>query len=181
MKKWMYLIFPGLMLAGFLAIYLSFSKDAELREKARAAEVAKKEKDASEKKKEAEEKAAKDARERAAARDAEEAKKEADKVAKQAAADKDVKDETARLLAKGDAAQKEVSQHELELDRLHKDKDKASREAFDLAKKVELAHVAVRTAEADAQRMIEMIARRAADSSMTRMPAPPPPPPPAAK
>ena len=177
MKKWMYLIFPGLMLAGFLAIYMSFSKDAELREKARAAEVDKKQKDDKQKKDEAEEKAKKDAIERQAVREADEAKKEADKAAKQAGDDKIVKDETAKLLAKGDAAQKEVSQHELTLDRLHKDKDKASREAFALAQQVELAHVAKRNAEIESQRLVEMISRRAADSSMTRLPLPPPPPP----
>ena len=180
MKKWMFLIFPGLMLAGFLVIYMSFSKEAELREKTRAAEMAKKEKDVADKKKMDEETAAKDARKRQADREADEAKKEADKAAKLAADDKIVKDETAKLLAKGDAAQKEVSQHELTLDRLHKEKDKASREAFDLAKNVELAHVARRNAEIESQRLVEMISRRAADSSMTRLP-PPPPPPPAAK
>jgi hypothetical protein len=60
------------------------------------------------------------------------------------------------------------------LDSVRKAKDKANRESFDLAKQVELAKVAKRNAEFEVQRTTEMISRRAADSSLTRLPPPPP-------
>lgn len=177
MKKWMYLIFPGLMLGAFLIFFFAHQKDSDAREAARL-EVAKKQEDEKAKAKaEAERKASIDAKERQAAREKEDADKEAAKLAKQAAADKEVKDTTDKALAEGDKFAKEVSKLEIDLDTLHKGKDKASREAFDLAKQVELAKVAKRNAEFEIQRTTEMISRRASDSSLTRMPPPPPLPP----
>ena len=38
MKKWMYLIFPGVMLAGFLVIYFSHKAKAEEKERAHIAQ-----------------------------------------------------------------------------------------------------------------------------------------------
>lgn len=171
MKKWMYLIFPSVMLAGFLVIYFSHREKAEAKEKAHIAQVAREKADAEEKKKVAEAKAREDAKKRQDERDAEERKKEADKAAKQAADDKKVRDQTAEYTAKGDSAAKQVSALEIELDRLRKEKDKTSREAFDMAKQVELTRIARRNAELEIQRMNEMVIRRASESSMTRPPA----------
>ena len=174
MKKWMYLIFPGIMLGAFLAVFFSHQKEAQAREKVRTELAKKLESEKAAKKAEAEKKASIDAKERQKAREKEDADKEAAKLAKQAAADKEVKDATDKALAEGDKAAKEVSALDIELDRLRKSKDKSNREAFDLAKQVELAKVAKRNAEFDIQRTTEMISRRAADSSLTRMPPPPP-------
>lgn len=179
MKKWMYLIFPSVMLAGFLVIYFSHKKEAEAKEARHIAQVAKDKQDAEDKKKVAEAKAREDAKKRADERDAEEKKKEEEKAAKQAADDKKVHDQTAEYTAKGDAASKQAGSLEIELDRLRKEKDKTSRESFDLAKKVELARIARRNAELEIQRMTEMISRRASDSSLVRPPVIPTPPPPA--
>lgn len=176
MKKWMYLIFPSVMLAGFLVIYFSHKKEAEEKEARHIAQVAKERADAEQKKKVAETKAREDAKKRAEEREAEERKKEEEKAAKQAADDKKVRDTTAEYTAKADAASKEASKLEIELDRLRKEKDKTSRETFDLAKQVELARIARRNAELEIQRMTEMIARRASDSSLTRPPIVPAPP-----
>lgn len=170
MKKWMYLIFPSVMLAGFLVIYFSHKKESEEKEARHIAQMAKEKSEAEEKKKAAEVKAREDAKKRADERDAEERKKEAEKAAKQAADDKKVRDATAEYTAKGQAAEKQVKALEAELDRLRKDKDKSNRETFDLAKQVELARIARRNAELEIQRMTEMIARRASDSSLTRPP-----------
>ena len=177
MKKWMYLIFPSVMLAGFLVIYFSHKEKAEEKERAHIAAVAKEKADAEEKKKVAEAKAREDARKRQEERDAEEKKKEAEKAARQAADDKKVRDQTTEYTAKADAAAKQVNALEVELDRLRKEKDKTTRETFDLAKQVELARIARRNAELEIQRMTEMMVRRASDSSLTRPPALPPPPP----
>lgn len=181
MKKWMYIIFPSVMLAGFLVIYFSHKEKAEAKERAHIAQVAKEKADAEEKKKVAEAKAREDAKKRQEERDAEEKKKEAEKLAKQAADDKKVRDQTAEYTAKADAAAKQVNSLEIELDRLRKEKDKTSRESFDLAKQVELARIARRNAELEIQRMTEMISKRAAESSMTRPPALPATPTPAGK
>ena len=124
-----------------------------------------------------ERKASLDAKERQAAREKEEADKIAAKLAKLAAADKEVKDATDKATADGDKAAKEVSKLDIELDSLRKSKDKQNREAFELAKQVELAKVDKRNAEFEIQRTTEMISTRAANSSLTRMPPPPPLPP----
>jgi hypothetical protein len=179
MKKWMYLIFPGVMLAAFLVFYLSHKKDAEEKERVHIAKVAQEKADLEAKKKDAEQKAREDAKKRQDEREAEDRKKEEEKAAKQAADDKKVRDATAEYTAKANAAAKEVAAREAELDRLRKEKDKTNRETFEMAKQVELARIARRNAELEIQRMTEMIARRAADSSMTRPPMLPQPPAPA--
>jgi len=176
MKKWIYLIFPTVLLVGLFVIYTGHVKQAEEEARGVAAEVAKARADADEKKKSAESKARADAKKRQDERDAEEKKKSDEKSARQAADDKKVADQTAEFLAKAGAAQKQVSALEAELDRLRKDEDKASRDNFETAKKVELARIARRTAELEIQRTTDMIARRAEQSSMTRPPPPPPAP-----
>ena len=170
MKKWMYLIFPGLALAGFLVFYISHKEAAEQKERAHVEQVAQEKAAADAKKKVAEAKAREDAKKRADERDAEEKKKEDEKAAKQAADDKQVRDKTTEYLAKGAAAEQDVKKFEAELDRLRKERDKTSRESFDIAKQVELARVARRNAELEIQRMTEMVIKRASDSSLTRPP-----------
>ncbi|MBI5690375.1 MAG: hypothetical protein HZC55_09775 [Verrucomicrobia bacterium] len=177
MKKWMYLIFPGIMLVGFVFIYLGHVEETHRKEEEAKKKVAQERADLEAKKKAAEAKAREDAKKRQDERDAEEKKKEDEKAAKQAADDKKVADATAEYTAKGDAAQKQVTALEQELDRLRKEKDKTSRESFDLAKQVELARIARRNAELEIQRMTEMVHRRASDSSLVRPPAVPTPPP----
>ena len=116
---------------------------------------------------------------RPAEREAEEKKKDEDGRAKQAAIDKQIKDETAAANAEADKLHKEVTALQVELDRLQKDRDSLGRQAFDAARQVEAAKVERRNAEMESQRVLEMIVKRAADSSLTRLPPPPPPPAPA--
>ena len=142
MKKWMYLIFPSVMLAGFLVFYFSHAKEAEAKEAQHIAQIAKDKAAADEKKKIAETKARDDARKRTEERDAEEKKKDEEKAAKQAADDKKVRDSTTEYTSKAEAAEKKVAAQNAELDRLRKEKDKTSRETFELAKQVELARIA---------------------------------------
>jgi hypothetical protein len=177
MKKWMYLIFPGAMLGLFLVFFLSHSKEAEEREKVRIEALNKKIAEDAAKKKSDEDRARKDAEERATKRAEEDAKKEADKIAKQAAIDKEVKDATEKALADQVAAQKDIDRLEAELEALHKQKDQTSREAFELAKQVELAKVAKRNAEIEIQRTVQMVSKRTGEGFLTRLPPPPPPPP----
>lgn len=177
MKKWMYLIAPCVMTAGFLVIYLSHKEQAEAKERAHVAQVAKDRAAAEEKKKVAETKAREDARKRQEERDAEEKKKSDEKAARQAADDKKVQDSIAEYTAKGNAAAKQVAALEIELDRVRKEKDATSRASFETAKQVELSRVARRNAELEIQRMTEMVVRRASDSAMTKPPVIPVAPP----
>lgn len=174
MKKWMYIVFPGIMLALFLVVYTTHKKEAEEREALRERKVQEKLEADKQQKQIAEERAAEDAKKRAAERDAEDRKKEEDRKKKQAAIDKDIADETARFKSEADKSAKDASNLEIELDRLHKEKDALGRDDFELAKQVELARVAKRNAELQEQHLTAMIAQRADTSAMARMPAPPP-------
>ncbi len=179
MKKWMYLIFPGAMLGLFLVFFLSHTKEAEEREKVRQEVLTKKIADDAAKKKADEDRARADAEKRAKERADEEAKKEADKIAKQAAIDREIKEATDKAMAEAAASQKTIDTLEADLERVHKQKDQLIRESFDIAKQVELAKVAKRTAEMEIQRTVDLIAKKAQDSYLVRLPPPPPPPPPA--
>lgn len=182
MKKWMFIIFPGAMLAIFLTFFLSHKKEMETNEAVRAATAARQQQETDAKKKADEETAHRDAVKRAEEHAAEDKRKSDEKTAKQAAADKEVQDATNKALADGDKAAQEARRLEMDLENLRKAKDRLSREAFESAQQVELAKVARRNAELEEQRTIEMIANRADNSLIARPPAavvpllaPPPP------
>ena len=179
MKKWMYLLAPAVMLAGFLVIYFTHAKESEEREAHRAKVIADEQAAAAKKKADAEAKAAKDAKDRQVANEKEQADKEAARVAKQAAADKEVRDQTQEFVNRIDKAGKETARLEIDLDAIRKQKDTLSRETFEAAKKVELARIAKRNAELEIQRVTDMIQKRTSESFLLRLPPPPPPPAPA--
>lgn len=170
MKKWIYLIVPAVLMVGFLFIYFGHVETMHAEKAAKAASATQAKAEADAKKKDAEEKARSDAKQRQEEREAEEARKEKEKTDKQAADDKKVVDAIAEFTAKANSASKQVAAFEAELDRARKEKDRLSRETFDLAKQVELARIARRNAELEIQRMTEMIARKAGESAMTRPP-----------
>ncbi|ACB75623.1 hypothetical protein [Opitutus terrae] len=173
MKKWMYLVSVGSLLAIFLFFYFAHVEEARILDKKRTEEAAAKAKVEADRKAEIEQKARDDAAKRAADRAAEEAKKEADRAAKQAAEDKKVKDATDAANAKADGYAKQAGELEVQLSALRTQKEKLNREEFELAKQVELARVAKRNAELEIQRMTDMIAKRAADSAIATPPPPP--------
>lgn len=176
MKKWMYLIFPGVMLGLFLVFFLSHQEEMEVREADRKAKVEAKAAADKAQKDEAERKAREQALAQAREREEKEQAKIEERRAKQAAADKKVADDTNASKAEGDRLRKEAMALEQQLKKLHEDKDRVNREAFELAKQVELGEVARRNAELESARMTEMIARRAASSAMATVPPPPPAP-----
>jgi hypothetical protein len=173
MKKWMYLIFPGIGLGLFLILYFAEVKKMDEKERAHAAEVAKEKKADDDRKaklqQEANESAAKKAQERAD----ELAKKEADKAAKWKAEGDKIQEDTNKANAEAAASTKKIADLENQLNALHNQRDQANREYLDLIKSVELTKVERRTAELEIQRMTKMIADKAADSAMTKMPPPP--------
>jgi hypothetical protein len=176
MKKWMYVVFPGIMLALFLIVYTSHVKEAEQREVQRQAKLEADIAAEKQKRKEAEERAAVDAQKRQKEREEEDRKKEADRRKKKEAQDKEISDDYERYKNGADEAAKTAGQLEIELDRLRKQRDDLSREDFALAKEVEKVRIDKQNAEMRQQHMTAMIAQRAQNSAMAAMPPPPPPP-----
>ena len=166
----MYVLSVGGMLAVFLFFYFAFLKDTEMKEKQRAEQVVKERKAEEVRKAAIEAKAREDAAKRTAERAAADAKKEADKIARWEAEGQKIQDATNAANAKADAFSKQISNLEIQLNSLRANKEKLNREAFEFAKQVEQARINKRNAEMEIQRMTDMIAKRAADSSLTRMP-----------
>ena len=180
MKKWMYLIVPAILMVGFVFVYFSHVEKTHEKERIAKAKVVAEKAEADRKKKDAEDKARADAKKRQDDRDAEEKKKEDEKIAKQRADDEKVRSATAEFVTKATNAAKQGQQLEKDLENFRREKDRLTREAFDIAKQVELARIARRNAELEIQRMTEMITQRASNSSLVRPPALPTPPAPAA-
>lgn len=176
MKKWMYVLAPGAMLAVFLFFYFASRTESLAREKAHKEEVAREKAEADEKKHIAEVKAREDADRRNAEREAEEAKAAKEKEAKYQASMDRIQADTDKSNKQAEEYAKHVSELTIELDSLHKQKDELTRAAFAESKKIELAEVARENAEMEIQRMVGMIADRADQSILVKMPPAPPPP-----
>ncbi len=174
MKKWLYVLFPTALLGIFLFYYFASKAETEAREKAHREQVAREVADANQKKAIAEAKAREDAERRNIERAAEEAKAAKEKEDKYNQEMARIKAETDRSNATAEEYSKKVSELTIELENLHKQKDSLTREDFELAKKIELAEVARRNAEMEIQRYNDMIANRADQSLMAKMPPPPP-------
>ena len=175
MKKWMYIISVGSMLAVFLFFYFAHLKEMEIRDRIHAAETAKKLKEEADRKAAIEAKAREDAERRAAERTAADAKKEADRLAKWEAVGRTIQADTDSFNAKANTYSKQVSQLEVELDALRTNKEKLNRETFEFEKQVEQARIEKRNAELENQRMTDMIAKKADESSMAHAPVVPKP------
>jgi hypothetical protein len=174
MKKWMYVISVGGMLAVFLFFYFAHLKEMDIKDRQRAEEQARIAKAEAERKATIEAKAREDAERRAAERAAADAKKEADRLAKWEAQSREIQETTDKLNSEGEALAKQASELDVQLNALRTEKEKLNREAFELSKQVEQARIAKRNAELEIQRMTDMIAKRASDSSLARAPAPAP-------
>jgi chromosome segregation ATPase len=177
MKKWLFVISPACMLAVFLVFYFANRKEEEVKEAAHQAELARQRSEADEKKRIAEQKAHEDAEKRNQDRIAQEAATAKEKQDKYDAAMARIKADTDASNASAEKYSKQVSDMTIELDNLNKQLDSLTRQNFDYLKKVQLAEVNRHDAEMDIQRMVDMIAERADQSSMTKMPPPPPAPP----
>jgi len=175
MKKWMFVIFPGILLLIFLFFYHQTTAMREVREQAHAEAVAQQKAADAAHKQMIEDKARQDAEKRAADAAADEAKKEADAAAKKKAERDKIQGETDKYNAEIDRYTTDNATLQAQLDGLKKQEDQDNRAEFDLEKRVQDARVTERTSELDIQRMVDMIATRAAQSYLTRMPAPPPP------
>lgn len=157
-----YLIIPVVLLALFGGIYWQHGNTAAAEAAVRSTETAKIKAEADAKKADAERLAREDAARRAAERVAEERKKEDDKRAKWAAEGKRIEEETARFDARAAELARELTRAEAELAAQRTATDRLNRENFELAREVELARIAKRTAELEIQRAVDVVANRAA-------------------
>lgn len=165
-----YVIVPVILLAIFGFFYWQYMQTAEEKAKQRQELIAREKADADAKKKAAELKARQDAEKRAAEREAEEKKKAADKRAKYEADIQKIRDDIAKYTSQANDSAKQVAKLEQELTNLRASKEKANREAFELNKAVERAQIDKRNAEFEIQRLTDMIAKKASDSTMAKSP-----------
>jgi chromosome segregation ATPase len=174
MKKWMYVIFPVVLLVIFLFFYnQEMAKVAERqRETARAVAALKEASDAKKKEAEVQAKisAEKHAKEQAEADAAQLAAAES----KWKSETKKIQDEIDRNIADADRFSKKSAELQIELDTLHKNKEALNREDFNLLKEVESMRINEQNSNLEIQRLVEIIARRASESAMAKMPEPAP-------
>jgi hypothetical protein len=165
-----YLIAPIILLAVFGFFYWQYMQTAEQKEKDRIAAVAREKAEADAKKKAAEDKARQDADKRQKEREDEEKRKADDKKRKYEADIQKIRDDIAKYTAQANESAKQSAKLDQEIANLRASKEKANREAFDLHKQVERAQIDKRTAEFEIQRLTDMIAHRASESAMAKMP-----------
>lgn len=170
-----YVIVPVVLLAVFAFFYSGALKEMKEKEDARIAKIEATNKAEADRKKVIEEKAqaeaAKRQEERAANDKAKEEKKEKDYQDAMTALKKEADDYTTQFAK----LTKEAADLEADILKTRNDKERLTREALELAKQVELAKINRRTSELEIQRMIEMVSKKLADSSLTAIPPPPPP------
>jgi len=165
-----YLIVPVVMSLIFGGVYLQHTKHAAELAAAKAEQVAKLKAEEEAKKTQAERKAREDAEKRSAARAAEEKKKEDDKVAKWNADGAKIAEDTAHYNELIGTYTKEIDGLEKQLDVVRDSKEQAGKEVFAQAREVEMALIAKRTAELEIQRLTEMVARKAGNTSLVKAP-----------
>lgn len=171
-----YIIVPVLLLGVFVFFYNGALKEMAAKEERKKQEAAAVQAAEDARRQIIEQKAAEDARRRQEEREAADRAKEEKKTRDYEDALRQLNDEGGRYAAEADALAKEAAQLEVQLVEMRNLKEKTNREAFELAKQVELAKVQRRNAELEIQRMVDMVAQRVGASSMTAMPPPPPPP-----
>jgi hypothetical protein len=164
----LYLIVPVILLALFGGVYWQHNRTAAADAAAKAAAIAEANSAEAAKKAEAERKAREDADKRAAERLAEEEKKEADKRAKWEADGATLVAATADYTAQAAALAAQAAALEKEIAAVRADKERVSRETFEQSRAIELARIDRRNAELEIQRMTEMVARKAGETSLVK-------------
>lgn len=163
-----YLLVPVILLALFGGVYWQHTRTAAHETAVKAAAVAAaKEADAA-KKAEAERKARADAEKRTAERLAEEARRDAEKRARTEEENLRIAADTAAYRTQIATLATETSTLEKQLAELRARREKLNTDAFALAKEVELARIAKRNAELEIQRLTDMVARQAANTTLAR-------------
>jgi transcription initiation factor IIF auxiliary subunit len=175
MKRFAYYIVPILGLAVFTFFYYQHMDVVKANEVARQEEKAKALAEESAKKAEAQKKALADAQRRAAEREAEDKKKAEEKAQKHLKA---VSDLEGRVKEHKDDFAKSLQltkDNEAKLASLRAERESLRRSSFDLAKQIALKQIERRNAELEIQRFVDMVGRKADESSLTKLPPAPAP------
>lgn len=172
MKKWLYIVAPAVMLVVFTFFYFGQAKSLAQKELEDKAKIEEKRLEEEAKRAAIEEKARLDAAKRAEEREAEAAKKEADRVAKFLAEGAEIQQATDEYSTEADRYAKEISELEIRLDTLRKQKEDLNAQVLASAKRVEQAQIDKRNAEIEIQRKTEVMVNRAEASTLAQMPAP---------
>ncbi len=167
MKRF-YFIFPLILLAVFVGVFMQFSKTSDQAERVKAEKLSMMKLAEENKKKEDAAKSREDSEKRTAARLAEEAQKEAERVAKWNAESKRIDDETQGYVTKTASLTEELAVLEKQLTEARALKDTRTRELLAVASEVELAAIAKHNAELEIQRMNEMLVRKVAKTSFVK-------------
>jgi predicted nucleic acid-binding Zn-ribbon protein len=172
-----YLIVPVILLAVFGFSYNSALKEMQAKEDANHAKAAAKKADEDKHKAEVDARATADAKKHQEERDAEDRKKQEKKQADYDDAMRKLRDEANDYTAQAEKLGKEAADLEKQISDSRNEKEKLTRESLELAKGVELAKINRRNAELEIQRMIDMVAKKINDSSITAAPPLSPTPP----
>ncbi len=160
------------MMAVFVFFYFGHREEAKAAAAAHKAEIARGQAAEKAEKERVALIAQQDAERKAAERLAADLKRERDRLEKWQADGKKIQDATDGYMAESVQLSNQISNLQIELDALRQTKEKSTAELLEQSKQVERGLIAKRTAELEIQRMTEMIARKAADSSMSRAPLP---------
>jgi hypothetical protein len=166
----LYLITPLVLLALFAGVYWRHSNAVSAEAAQKAAAVAAAQAEEAARQAELARAAQADAEQRAALRLAEEQKAEADRRARHEEDNRRLAEDSAQLAALVTTLGAESAALERQLADLRDRRKALNTEGFALAKDVELARVAKRNAELELQRLTEMVARQAGNTSLARSP-----------
>ena len=165
-----YIITPIVMMLLFGGVFWKHSQASSIEAKQVEMKIAQAKAEEAAKKEAAVVKAREDSAKRTAARLAEEQQQEADKRAKWESAGQRIATDIATAeatIAKHTAALKAL---ETELTELRANKEKVNAKSLEVMQATELARIAKRNAELEIQRLTEMVARKAAGTSLAALP-----------
>ncbi|MBE2212719.1 MAG: hypothetical protein IAE82_02535 [Opitutaceae bacterium] len=165
-----YLIWPVVMVAGFIAYFIQFDKQDTLAQQQKEAREAAEKAAKDAEKERLKELAAQENLKQAEIKAKEEAQKLAEKEAKQFAKDEEVRQDTAGRRADIDRMAKEKGDLQAKLAETRRARLKAESESFDAARAVELAKIERRAVEMEIQRAAGLIANKVDASSLVEIP-----------
>lgn len=164
----LYLLAPIVLLAVFGGFYWQHTRTAATESTDKAAAIIAAERAELANKTEAEHRARADAEKRSAERTAEEAKRDVEKRARTEEENRRIATDTATHRAQVAALTAETAALQAQLTALQTRRATLNTEAFALAKEVELARIAKRNAELEIQRLTDMVARQAANTTLAK-------------
>jgi hypothetical protein len=166
-----YIIIPLILLAAFGGVYWQHTQNADQQARKNAVSVAQAKAAEAAKKAETERQAREDAEKRTATRLAEEQKKEEEKRAKWDADSARIAADIANYTKQAADSAKEVAVIDKQLSDVRAAQKALDEQAFAAAHDVEVMRIQRRAAEMEIQRMTEIIARKAGNTTIAQIPS----------